>query len=71
MKTSRYYQNWLQIVSRGSTVFLFFSAYFLGREAFMIAFTLLSVQLGAGFAISELLYKRMKAVVKECKEDKL
>lgn len=65
MKSSRYYQNWLQIVSRGSAIFLFFSGYFLGKELFVIASILLLIQLGIGFSISELMYKRLQSTIKE------
>lgn len=65
MKRSKYYQRWLQLVSRSSTMFLFFSGYFLGKEIFIVAFVLLFIQLGIGFIISELMYRRLKAVVKE------
>lgn len=70
MKPSRYYQNWLQLVSRGSTIFLFFSGYFLGKEILIVAFVLLFFQLGIGFTTSELMYKRLQAVVKEGKDEK-
>lgn len=65
MRPSKFYQRWLQVTSRGSTACLFFSAYLLGREEFVIALVLLAFQLISGYVISELMYGRLQAVVKE------
>lgn len=64
-KTSRFYQNWLQIISRSSTTCLFFSAYFLSKERFAVAIGLLVFQLITGYIISELMYLRSRAVIRE------
>ena len=53
------------MVSRGSTACLFFSAYYLSKEEFGIAVGLLAFQLISGYVISELMYCRNKAVVRE------
>lgn len=66
---SRFYQNWLQVVSRGSTIFLFFSGYCLGKGEILAALCLLLFQLGIGFTISELMYKRLQTVVNEGGKD--
>ena len=65
MKPSKVYQRWIQIIGRGSDVLLFFSAYFLGKEKFIAALTLLILKLIIGYISSELVYKRMKAVIRE------
>lgn len=65
LKASKYYQRWLQIVSRGSDVFLFLMGYFLGKEAFVVAIFFLVAKLVIGFTVSELMYKRMQSVVRE------
>jgi len=65
MKPSKYYQRWLQIVSRSSDVLLFFCAFFLGKEAFAIAIGLLIFRLINGYVISKLIYKRLQATISE------
>lgn len=62
---SKYYQRWLQLVSRGSDVLLFLMGYFLGKEVFYMAILFLIAKLAVGFTVSELMYKRMRAVVRE------
>lgn len=69
LKSSRYYQNWLQIVSRSSDILLFCMGYFLGKELFIIALITLVLKIAIGFTVSELMYKRMQAVVGENKEN--
>lgn len=65
LRTSRFYQKWLQIVSRGSDLLLFLMGYFLGKEVFWAALVFLVAKLAVGFTVSELMYKRMQAVVRE------
>lgn len=67
MKSSRYYQSWLQIVSRGSDILLFLCGFCLGKEAFAIAIGLIIFRLINGFVISELIYKRLQATISEGK----
>jgi len=65
LKPSKYYQRRLQIVSRGSDVVLFLMGFFLGKEAFAMALIFLLLKVSIGFTVSELMYHRMKAVVRE------
>lgn len=65
MRPSKFYQGWLQLVSRGSDVLLFMMGYFLGKEIFWAALLFLAAKVVVGFTVSELMYKRMQAVVKE------
>jgi len=68
LKSSRFYQNGLQVVGRLSTVTLFLCGFYLGREAWIPALVLLFAKLGSGFLTSELMYKRLQSVVKEGQE---
>lgn len=65
MKHSRFYQKWLQVVSRGSDILLFLMGYCLGKEIFWAALLFLVVKLAIGFTVGQLMYRRMQAVVKE------
>jgi len=65
MKPSKYYQKLLQVTSRGSDIILFFVGYFLGREQFIAAALLLLLRLASGYVISELVYKRLQASIRE------
>ena len=65
MRKSRYYQNRLQIVSRLGEASMFFSALFLGKEAYMTAFVLFGLRVLIGLTTSELMYHRMKSVTRE------
>lgn len=65
LKPSKFYQHWLQLVSRGSDIFLFLMGYFLGKEVFWAALLFLGAKLVIGFTVSALMYKRMKSVVRE------
>ena len=72
MKSSRYYQTVAQIVGSGSDIVLFCSGFFLGKEMFAIALSLMLLRLISKVVMSELMYKRMKAIIKEdskCKTD--
>lgn len=65
LRPSKFYQRWLQLVSRGSDILLFFMGYFLGKEVFWAALIFLVAKIAIGFTVSELMYKRMRAVVRE------
>ena len=65
MKKSRFYQNWVQIIGSVSEFVLFFSGFFLGKEMFVAALILIILRVVSKFTISELMYKRMQAVVRE------
>lgn len=65
LRASKFYQRWLQIVSRGSDILLFLMGYSLGKEVFWAALLFLAAKLAVGFTVSELMYKRMQAVVRE------
>jgi hypothetical protein len=68
MKPSRCYQNQLQLVARGSTIFLFLSGFFLSKDNFCAASVLLVVNLYTGYLISKLRFRRSEAVIEEVKE---
>lgn len=65
MKSSRYYQTVTQLVGSTSEIILFFSGFFLGKAMFVIAFILLVLRIVNKIAISELLYKRLQATIRE------
>ena len=65
MKNSRFYQTWTQIIGSISEMVLFFSGFFLGKEMFVAALILVFLRVVSKFTISELMYRRMKAVVRE------
>lgn len=65
LRPSRFYQTSIQIVGSFSEVILFFCGFFLGKEMFKIAFFLLVLRLTHKVVISELMYRRSKAVVRE------
>jgi len=65
MKSSRYYQNLAQAVGSGSEVVLFLSGFFLGKEMFIAALLLIILRIISKIIMSELMYKRMKAIIKE------
>lgn len=67
MKPSRHYQHWLQFVSRLSDVILFLGGFYLGRGNLLPAIILLILKLVSGYIISDLVYKRLQAVVEEKK----
>jgi len=64
-KDSRYYQTAVQIIGSIGEVVLFFSGFFLGKEAFVAAFILITVRIAFKLLVSEFMYRRMKAVVRE------
>ena len=65
MRSSRYYQTMVQIIGSASEVILFFSGFFLGKQMFAIAALLMFVKMISKITISELMYNRMKAVIRE------
>lgn len=65
MRSSRFYQNAVQIVGSASEVILFFTGFFLGKGCFLIAALLLAVRIANKVTVSELMYRRMQAVVRE------
>lgn len=69
MKSSRYYQNWVQTIGTGSEIVLFLSGFFLGKEMFFIAAGLLLFRVVSKILISEFMYKRMQAVIREGNKD--
>ena len=71
MKSSRHYQNWAQLVGTASEFVLFFSGFFLGKEMFIIAAMLMGFRVASKFIMSELMYKRMQAILFEGKDDEL
>ncbi len=71
MKTSRFYQNWAQIIGSGSEIILFFSGFFLGKEMFIVAAILMLFRVLSKLTMSELMYKRIQAVIKEGKNEEI
>ena len=68
LKPSRYYQNLVQIIGSSAEIILFLGGFFMGQKLFMIAFGLLGLRLLSKIAISEFMYKRMSAQIKEGKK---
>ena len=67
MKSSRYYQNCVQIIGSSAEIILFLGGFFMGKSMFVIAFSLLGLRIISKVAISEFMYKRMAAQIKEGK----
>lgn len=65
MKKSRYYQNLIQIVGSGAEIILFLGGFFMGKSMFIVAFGLLGLRLLSKVLISEFMYKRFSAQIKE------
>lgn len=65
MKSSKYYQKLLQITGRGGDILLFLCGLFLGKDAIVAALIFLVLRLVFGYTSSELVYRRLKAVIKE------
>jgi hypothetical protein len=68
LRASRYYQNMIQIVGSSAEVILFLGGFFMGQKLFIIAFGLLGLRVLSKIAISEFMYKRMAAQIKEGKK---
>lgn len=64
MKSSRFYQNWLHLVSGMSDILIFYSGYFLDRNI-NVAISLLATKYIISFSVRELMLKRMKAAYRE------
>ena len=65
MKSSRFYQNIVQTVGSVGEIILFLCGFFLGKEMFVTAIIFLVVRIIHKLVISELMYRRMKSVVRE------
>ncbi|MBC8146655.1 MAG: hypothetical protein H8E98_01580 [Bacteroidetes bacterium] len=65
MKSSQYYQKWLQIIGRSNDVTLFFVGWTLGSGEVLVATGLLILRLIVGYLSSDLVYKKLKATIKE------
>lgn len=65
MKSSRFYQNFVQMVGSVGEIVLFLSGFFLGKEMFITAATFLIARIIHKLVISELMYRRMKSVIRE------
>ena len=65
MKSSRFYQNCIQIVGSVSEIILFLGGFFLGKEMFIAAFIFLLLRIFHKIVISELMYRRSIIVVRE------
>lgn len=68
LKSSRYYQNLVQIIGSSAEVILFLGGFFMGKEMFLIAFGLLGLRVLSKVVISECMYKRMSAQIEEGKK---
>jgi hypothetical protein len=55
----------VQIIGSVGEVILFFSGFFLGKGAFITAFVLVLLRITVKITVSEFMYRRMKAVVRE------
>jgi len=65
MRSSRFYQNCIQVIGSVSEVILFLGGFFLGKEMFITAFIFLLLRMSHKIVISELMYRRSKLVVRE------
>jgi len=65
MKSSRFYQNCIQVVGSVSEVILFLGGFFLGKEMFVAAAVFLVLRMSHKIIISELMYFRSITVVRE------
>jgi hypothetical protein len=65
MKSSRFYQTSVQVVGSISEIVLFLSGFFLGKEMFITAAVFLVLRMSQKILVSELMYRRSKAVVRE------
>lgn len=67
MKKSKYYQNALQLVGLGGEVLLFLSGVFLGKGQIATAVVFLILKMANKYTVSELMYKRHQALLRESK----
>lgn len=65
MKSSRFYQNYLQAISGISELGTYIGMYMLGAQNYKTATSLFIFRLISKFTISELMLRRLRAVVKE------
>ena len=65
MKSSKYYQRILQVTGRGGDILLFLCGLFLGKSEIFTALIFLVLRLVLGYISSELVYRRLKAVMNE------
>jgi len=68
LRPSRYYQNWLQIIARVSTAFLFVGGYFLSKDNLAASILFLVCNLISGYMCSRLKYRRSQAVTSEYRQ---
>jgi len=65
MKSSRFYQTACQTVGSVGEIILFLAGFFLGKEMFVVALTFLAIRVAHKLVLSELMYRRSKAVIRE------
>jgi hypothetical protein len=65
MKSSRFYQNIIQILGSISEVILFLGGFFLGKEMIITAVVFLGLRMSHKIIMSELMYRRSIVVVRE------
>ncbi len=65
MKSSRFYQNCIQVIGSVSEIILFLGGFFLGKGMITTAVALLIFRMAHKILISELMYRRSKVVVTE------
>jgi len=65
LKSSRYYQNFLQVVARFSSLALYLSGFFFTTKNFRISILVLILSLLSGYLTSDLKYRRSKAIANE------
>lgn len=65
MNRSRKIQTAVQCVGSAGEVVLFLAGYFLGTKAFVAAIVLILLRIAIKLTVSELMYRRQGAVIKE------
>lgn len=65
MKSSRYYQNWPQLISRSGEATMFICGILLGKEHYTASAIVFFIRMFIGCTTSEIMYRRMKAVTRE------
>lgn len=68
MKSSRYYQSVLQVIGMGGEVLLFLSGVFVGKGETLIAICFLILKMANKYLVSDLMYRRHQALLRESKE---
>ena len=69
MKSSRYYQNWLQVVARLSAIAIFISGYYFTSKDYKASFVFLLLNLLADYYTSSLKFERSKSIEGERKNN--